>query len=67
MNIQKLMSTIGIGVVLIYASVCHVGEGFAKDFPSSKHQEAILASAAQVCPTDLSSPSNLRWKGRCNI
>lgn len=55
MTLHKIMSIIGISVVLVYGSACEVRDTFAEDFSSSNNQAAVIASAAKHCPMDLSS------------
>lgn len=55
MFLQKLMSAIGISVVLINVWGCEVREAFAEGSPLSSNQAALVNSAAKQCPTDLSS------------
>ncbi len=53
-TLQKLMSAIGISVVLVYGSAGD-GSAFAEGSSSSNNQAAVITSAAKQCPTDLSS------------
>ncbi|UCH91455.1 MAG: hypothetical protein JSU60_01690, partial [Nitrospirota bacterium] len=55
MILQKLMSAIGVGVILINVWVWEVREAFAEDSPLSSNQLAVMNIAAEQCPTDLSS------------
>ena len=55
MTLKKLMSAIGISVVLINGSAGDVRDAFAKNSFSSNNQAAVISSAAKQCPTDLSS------------
>ena len=55
MTLQKLMGAIGISVVLMHSSAWDVRDAFAEDSFSSNNQAAVMASAAEQCPTNLSS------------
>ncbi len=55
MSLKKLVSVVGMSLVLVYGSVVDVGISFAKDSLLGTTQSDVLALAAKQCPTDLSS------------
>jgi len=55
MNWQKSITFAGLGLLLVYGSVCQVSEVFAGDLSLQKSQAEVIASAAKECPQDLTS------------
>ena len=52
---KKLMCVIGVSIILAFGGVCDDGDVFAEVSSSTNNQAAVILSAAQHCPTDLSS------------
>ncbi|MEX2490443.1 MAG: hypothetical protein WD425_01640 [Nitrospirales bacterium] len=49
------MCVIGVSIFLVYGSLCHEGDASADVSSSTNNQATVILSAAQHCPTDLSS------------
>ncbi len=55
MNWQQAITFAGLGLLLVYGSVCKVSEIFAGDLSLRKSQTEVLASAGEKCPPNLTS------------